>query len=118
MRDELAEQATALRPVVDPGYLGLVQPGRDETGQPPALADDAQRAVPGIDQGDRGLDDVPEHGFQVQLRADGDHGLQQGVRPVPGVDHRLQPRLQLVQQVIDPQLRHQRVSFRGFHISS
>ena len=61
---------------------------------------------------------VPEHGFQVQVAADGDDGLQQGMDPVAGVDHRLQPGLQLGQQLIEPELGHQRVPFRGFHISS
>jgi hypothetical protein len=35
------------------------------------------------------------------------------MRPVPRVDHRLQPSLQLGQQVIEPELRHQRMGFSG-----
>ena len=59
--------------------------------------------------------DLPQHGLELQLAAHRDDGLQQGLGPVPGVDHRLQPRLQLGQQVIEPQLRHQRMGFSGVH---
>ena len=111
--DQLTEQATALRPVVDQGDLLLIEPGGHEAGEPPALADDPQRSVPGVHQGDRSLHDPPERGLEFQLAAHRDDGFQQGVGPVPRVYHRLQPPLELSQQVIEPQLRHQRMGFSG-----
>ena len=68
--DQLAEQAAAFWPVVDPGDLLLVQAHRDELGQPAALADDPERAVPGVDEGDRGLDDLAENDLQLKVAAD------------------------------------------------
>ena len=113
--DQLAEQAAAFRPVMDPGDLRLIQANRDELGQPAALADDAQRAVTSRHQLDRRLDDMPEHDLEFQMTADGDHGLQQRVRPVPGVEDRLQPQLQLYEEVVEPQVRQQRVGLLALH---
>ena len=113
--DQLAEQAAAFRPVMDPGDLRLIQANRDELGQPAALADDAQRAVTSRHQLDRRLDDVPEHDLEFQMTADGDHGLQQRVCPVPGVEDRLQSQLQLYEQVVEPQVRQQRVGLLALH---
>ena len=96
-----------LRPVVDLGDLLLVQADGDELGQPAVVADHAQRAVAGVDQRDGGLDDPAQHDLQVQVAADGDHRLQQGVHPVPGGQDRLEPDLQLVQQLVEPQLGQQ-----------
>ena len=111
--DQLTEQAAALRPVMDPGDLVLTEASGHESAQPPTLADDPERPVPGVHQGDRSLHDLPERGLQVQLAAHRDDGLQQRMVPVPRVDHRLQPPLELSQQVIEPQLRHQRMGFSG-----
>ena len=109
--DQQAEQAAALGPVVDPRDLVLAQADRDELGQPqfPAVVvtDDAERAVGRVHQADRGLDDPPEGGFQVQPGADGHHRLEQPAHPVPGCQHRLQPALQLGQQLVELQVRKQ-----------
>jgi hypothetical protein len=86
-----------------------------ELSQSAFLADDAQRAVPGGDQLDRRLDDLPEHHFQLQLAAECDHRFQQRVRPVPGVEYRLQPGLEFGQQVVEAQMGQQRdVAFALF----
>jgi len=105
----------ALGPVMNPGDRGFVQADRNELGQPAALADDAERAVPGGYQVDRRLDDLPEHDLELQMTADGDHGFEQGVRPVPGVEDRLQPALQLRQQLVEPQVRQQRALVLALH---
>ncbi len=76
---------------MDPGDLRLVQAHRHELGELPALADDAERAVPGGDQLDGRLDDLAEHHLELELAADGDHGLDQRVRAIPGVEDLLQP---------------------------
>ena len=60
-----------------------------------------ERAVAGPDQGDRGLDDLPEHHLEVEVGADGDDRLEQRVDAVPGGQHRLQPGLQLGQQLVE-----------------
>ena len=85
--------------------LVVRQANRDEFDQAAALADDAQRAVTGPDQGDRGLDDLLEHHLQVEVGADRDDGFQQRVDPVPGGQHGLQPGLELGEQIIKAQLR-------------
>ena len=41
------------------------------------LVDDAERAVTGIDQRDRGLDDPLQHRREVQVRTDSQHGIEQ-----------------------------------------
>ena len=105
--DQQAEQAAALGPVVDPGDLVLGQPDRDELGQPLALADDAERAVGRVHQPDRGLDEPPQRGFQVQAGADGHDRLEQAAHPVPGPQHDLQPGLQLGQELVELQVRQQ-----------
>ena len=93
-----------LRPVVDRGDLRLGQANRDELGQPAVVADHAERAVARLDQRHRGLDDLAEHDLQVQVATDRDDGLQQDVDPVAGGQHRLEPGLQLGEQVVKAEL--------------
>jgi hypothetical protein len=88
--------------------LGLGQADRDELGQPAVVADDAERPVAGVHQPGRGLDDLAQHHLEVELAADRDNRLEQRVHPVPGGQHRLQPGLQLGEQVVEAQLRHDR----------
>jgi hypothetical protein len=79
-----------------PSVLG--QAYRDELGQPLAVvsfADHAERAVGGVDQAHRGLDDPPEGGLQIQAGPDGHDRFEQAAHPVPGRQHRLQAALQL-----------------------
>jgi hypothetical protein len=75
--------------VVDPGDVRGVQANRDELGQPLVLTDDAERAVAGIDEVDRGLHDPPQRLLQVRPGSDGDDRLQQAVHAVAGGDHGL-----------------------------
>jgi hypothetical protein len=105
--DQQAEQAASLGPVVDAFDLVLGQADRDELGQPLAVADHAQGAVGGVDQPDRGLDDPPQGGFQVQAGADGHHCLEQAAHAVPGGQHGLQPALQFRQELVELQVRQQ-----------
>ena len=114
MRDQLAEQAAALGPVMDRRDLVLVQADRDERGQPAPFADDPQPAIAGIDQGHRRLDNPVQHRIQLKVGADRDDRLQQRTHPVPGRDHRRQPGLQFGQQVIQLQLRQQELPAGGF----
>src|SRR6476659_8455726 len=116
--DQQAEQAAAFGPVMDPRDLALAQADRDELGQPqfPAVlvADDAECAVGGVHQADRGLDDPPEGGLQVQAGPDGDDRLEQTAQPVPGRQHRLQPVLQFGEQLVELQMRKQLRASLGF----
>ena len=66
----------------------------------PVLVDDAERAVPGVDQRQRGLDDAAEHRLELQVAAHRDHRLEEGVHPVTGGQHALHPALQLGKQVV------------------
>ena len=121
--DQQAEQAASLRPVVDPRDLVLGQADRDELRQPLAVADDAERPVGRIHQADRGLDDPPQRGLQVQAGADRDDRLEQAAHPVPGLDDGLQPPVQLGEELVQlqvwqdlgaaPGTRFHGVSFHG-----
>ena len=79
------------------------------------VADDAERAVGRVDQADRGLDDPPEGGLQVQAGPDGHDRLEQAAHPVPGRQHRRQAALQLGEELVELQMgKHVRVTC-GFH---
>ena len=84
--DQLTEQAPPLGPVMDSRNLLFVEAHRDELGQAAALADDPERAIPGIDERDRGLDDLPQDDLEIQVAADGDDRFEQRVHPVAGLD--------------------------------
>ena len=116
--DQLAEQAPALGPVVNLLDLLLVQAHRDELGQRAAFADDPERAVPGIDERDRGLDDLPQHDLELEVAADRDDRLEQRVHPVPRLDRSRKPDLQFRQQVIEAQLGQQRPALIRLHAAS
>ena len=90
--------------MVDRGDLRFVQADGNEFGQPAVVANHAERAVARLGQRHRGLDDLAEHDLQVQVAADGDDGLQQDMDPVAGGQHRLEPGLQLGEQLIEPEL--------------
>jgi hypothetical protein len=75
--------------VVDLPDLLLAHPDRDELRELLVLADHAERPVPRLNQLRGRLDDPPQHGLQLQARADRDDRLQQGPGPVLGTDHRL-----------------------------
>ena len=92
--------------MIDRGDLGLVEPDRDELGQPAVLADHAEGAVPGVDQPNGRLGDPAQHGFQLKIRADAHHGLEQRVDPIAGVEHLLQPQLELAEQLVKLQARN------------
>ena len=94
--------------MIDNGDLRLVQADGNESGQPAVVPDHAECAVTGLDQRHRGRDDLAEHDLQVQVAADGDDGLQQRMDPVAGRQHRLEPGLQLGQQLIEPELGQDR----------
>ena len=98
--DQLAEQAAALRPVMDRCDLLLVQANRDELGHLAAFSDDPERPVPGIDEGDCGLDDLPQDDLQFEVAADRHDGLQQRAHAIARLNRSCQPDLQLGQQVI------------------
>src|SRR5580698_1315835 len=88
--------------------LVLGQADRDELGQPAALADNPHRAVAGVYQGDGCLDDPAQHHPDVEVGTHRDHGLEQGIDPVARRHHSLQPDLQLIQQLIEPEVRQHR----------
>ena len=95
--------------------LRLVQPDRDELSEPSPFADDAQRAVPGIDQGYGSLDDLPEHDLEFQVAADRHDRFEQCMSAVPGGQHRLQPDLQLGEQFVEPHVRYSQAALWCLH---
>jgi hypothetical protein len=101
--------------VVDPPDLLLGEPDRDELREPAALPDHAHRAVLRVHERHRRLDDAPQYHLDVEVRADGDDGVEQSVHPVPGGHDRLQPDLQLRQQLVQAQTGQDRPGGAGFH---
>ena len=77
-------------------------PDVDEGRQPAVRAENAERAVAGVDQPDGGLDDPPQRGVQVQARGDAEEGVEQVLHPLLGPRHGSQPVLHLVQQLGQP----------------
>ena len=86
--------------MVDPADLVVGYAYRDELGKPTALADHAHRPVLRIHQPDGCLDDVAQGDLDIEVGSDRDDRLEQGIDPVPGGQHCLQPDLQLRQQFI------------------
>jgi flagellar hook-basal body complex protein FliE len=95
--------------MINPGDARLIQADRDEVSQPAAVPDNAERTEPGIDQSDRSLHDAAEHRLQFQIAANCDNRLKEAVYSVARNEHRLQTALQLRQQVIERQLRQDRM---------
>jgi hypothetical protein len=103
--DQQAEDAVAGGPMADRGDLLLGHAHGDEPGQPVALPDHPEGAVSRVDQGRGRLHDPPQDGLELEITLDRDDRLQQRVHPVTGHQHRREPRLQLGEQIIQPQLR-------------
>ncbi len=55
-----------------------------------------------------GLDDAAQHRLQVQVAADGEDGLEEGVHAVARRDDVVEPGLQLGQQVVEADPRQHR----------
>jgi hypothetical protein len=89
--------------MADPVAGGLVYAGVDELGEHPVGADHAERAVPGVDQADGGLDDPPQGRGQLQAAGHPHHGVQQVVQLVLRGGDLGQPVGDLVQQLGQPQ---------------
>lgn len=105
MSDQLAQDAVALGIGADTRDLLRVDAHGVEGRQPLAVrADHPERRVLRVDQGRRGLDDAAQCLLQVEFAADRQHGLQEAVDPVPGATRRVQTGLQLLQQLVEPQL--------------
>ena len=113
--DQPPEQAVPLRPMINRSDLCFVQADRNELGQPAVLADHPQRTVPCVDQCDRGLHDPAEYRLKLRTAAHRENRLQQAMHPVAGRDHGLKPALKLGQQVIQLQIRQDRMLLWGFH---
>ncbi len=93
--DQQAKQPAALGPVVNLLDLLVGEPDGDELREPLIIPDDPERAVLGVNQLDRRFDDAAQHGLQFEAGSDGDHGFEQAAHPVPGVQDRLEPGLEL-----------------------
>ena len=103
---------------MNPLDLFFVEAHRDELGQPAAFADDPERAVLGIDERDRGLDDLPQDGLEVEVAADRDDRFEQRMHPIARLDRGRKPDLQLGQQVIKAQLGQQWRALTRLHPAS
>ena len=64
--------------VADLVVVLLVDADGDELGEPrPGLVEHPERAVAGVDELDGALDDAPQHGGQVEIEPDREHGVEQ-----------------------------------------
>jgi hypothetical protein len=115
--DEQAEQAAPLGPVMNLADLLGVKPDGNELDEALVLADDAERAVPGVDEVHGRLNNAAEHRLKLKARPDRDDRLKQAVHPVPGAEHGLKPRLELREQVVQPKLWQQAAASRVLHAS-
>ena len=74
--DERTEDPVPLGQVADERVRLVVDPYGDELREPRAgVVEHAQRAVAGIDEPDGRLDDPSEHRGEVEIRAEGEHGV-------------------------------------------
>lgn len=83
------------------------------------MPEHSERAVAGVDQTGSGAHDGVQRLIQIQPGGHRQHGLDQAVHPVPGVDDLIDPILHLAEQLPQPQLR-ERLTHRvgiiaGFH---
>jgi hypothetical protein len=100
-----AGKPTALRPVMDRRDLFLAEANRYELRKPPAFSDDSHGSVARVHELDGRFDDLPKYDLYIQIRSDCDDSLEKRVHPVPGSKYRLQPDLQLRQQVVKAEIR-------------
>jgi hypothetical protein len=78
VHDEDAEDPMTLGQWADRGSLGIVDANGDELDEPSArLIEDAERAIPRIDQIGRNLDDPAKYLLEVELGADRDDRVQE-----------------------------------------
>ncbi|MFJ7777034.1 hypothetical protein [Streptomyces yangpuensis] len=91
--------------VADLGAQFVGDADREELGQLLVLADDAEGAVLGVHQHDRGLDDAVQHLRQVQFPSDGHDGFQKPVQPVAGSTDLVDACLEFVEEFVQPQPR-------------
>ena len=76
--DEPTEDAVPFGEVTDEPVRVVVDPDGDELRQAGAgLVEHAERAVAGIDQPDRRLDDPPKHARRIEVRAEGEHRVEE-----------------------------------------
>jgi hypothetical protein len=76
--DEQAEDAVALGQIADGGVGLAVEADGDEVREPGAgLVEDPESPEPGVDQFHGGGDDPLQHRPEIEVRADGEHGIDQ-----------------------------------------
>lgn len=104
--DEFAQQTVSGRQFADQRPFLVGDAHRHELVELSLLSDDAEGPVLRVDQHDRGLDDPAQHLGEVQFPAHGQDGLQESLEPVPGATDGFDTPLELVEQFVEPQLRH------------
>ena len=78
VHDEPTEDPVPFGQVTDERVRRVVDPDRDELRQAGAgVVEHAERAVAGIDQPDRRLHDPPEHARRIEIRAEGEHRVEE-----------------------------------------
>lgn len=106
--DELAENAVAGGQVADLGPEVVADADGKELGELLVVTDDAQGSVLRVHQDDSGFHDAPQYLWQIELPADGHHGLEEPVEPVPGAAHLVDSDLELLEQFVQPEPRKPR----------
>ncbi len=106
--DELAEDAVTGGQVTDLGPEVVADADGEELGELLVVADDAQGSVLRVDQDDGGFDNSLQNLGKVELAADGHHGFEEPVEPVPGAAHFVDTDLELFEQFVQPEPRHPR----------
>jgi hypothetical protein len=112
--DQHAEQATALGQVAHHRGGVVVNADVHELGEPLALvgAQHAERAVPGVDELDRGAHDPVQRALELEAGTDRDDGVEQALQAVPRADDLAQPVLQVAEQPVEDQAVRLRATAR------
>src|SRR5262245_4565191 len=111
--DQLAEDSPAIGIGTDALDLLVGETDREEPGDLVVLTDAAHRGVPRIDERSGGLDDPVEYRLELQASSDGQNSLKQTLNPIPRRPDRIDPSLELVEQIVQTQMRQRLVGRAG-----
>jgi hypothetical protein len=89
--------------------LVFLETDRNELDQTTGVPDNTERAVLCVYQTDRGSHDAMQSLLKLKLAADRDDCLEQRMNAVAGVECHLKASLKLTQQVIQAQVRKERI---------
>jgi hypothetical protein len=85
--DQLPEDSVTLGQRTDGGALGFAESVRDELAELLIAADHSERAIASVHDSTRSFHDLLQHDRQAQVAADHQHGVEQSLHPIDGLEH-------------------------------